>query len=69
MTPSPCKHICQLDRKDICVGCGRTRAEIGGWMAMNDAEKAMTCARATARLRGLAGAEDAHNATVRRAAR
>lgn len=30
--PSPCLSVCYLDRtRDQCVGCFRTRAEIGEW--------------------------------------
>jgi uncharacterized protein len=37
---SPCVKICVLDPKlHICVGCGRTMAEIGGWLRMSDAER------------------------------
>ena len=38
---SPCVNICQLDpAADTCTGCGRTRAEIGGWMGMSADERA-----------------------------
>ncbi|MBM3552020.1 MAG: DUF1289 domain-containing protein [Alphaproteobacteria bacterium] len=40
MIDSPCVKICELDRDDVCVGCGRTRAEIAGWTSMSDAQKA-----------------------------
>lgn len=40
MVDSPCVKICELDRNDVCVGCGRTRAEIAGWTAMSEAQKA-----------------------------
>ncbi len=40
MTESPCVKICELDRDDVCVGCGRTRAEIGGWTSMSEPQKA-----------------------------
>ena len=37
---SPCNGICQLSGADVCVGCGRTRYEIGGWGLMsNDAKR------------------------------
>lgn len=29
--PSPCRQICQLDDHDVCIGCARTRNEIGEW--------------------------------------
>jgi len=38
---SPCVNICTLDAAgDICLGCGRNRQEIGGWMMMSDNERA-----------------------------
>jgi predicted Fe-S protein YdhL (DUF1289 family) len=37
---SPCIKICELNRDDVCVGCGRTRAEIAGWMSMSESQKA-----------------------------
>ncbi|CCJ08773.1 DUF1289 domain-containing protein [Methylocystis sp. SC2] len=40
MVDSPCIKICELDQDGVCVGCGRTRAEIAGWMSMSDAQKA-----------------------------
>ncbi len=45
---SPCVNICQLDAKsESCLGCGRTRAEIGGWMLMSAEERAAIMARLT----------------------
>lgn len=29
--PSPCRQICQLDAHELCIGCARTRHEIGEW--------------------------------------
>ncbi|WCT75154.1 DUF1289 domain-containing protein [Sphingomonas naphthae] len=37
--PSPCIRICTLDAADECLGCGRTLAEITGWLAATDAER------------------------------
>jgi hypothetical protein len=43
---SPCVNICQLDaRGETCLGCGRTRAEIGGWMTMTPQQRAAVMAR------------------------
>lgn len=37
---TPCKNICQLDRvRGLCIGCGRTLAEIASWRDMTDAER------------------------------
>jgi len=49
MVDSPCIKICELDQDDMCVGCGRTRAEIAGWMSMSDAQKAKVSALAERR--------------------
>jgi predicted Fe-S protein YdhL (DUF1289 family) len=39
--PSPCLSVCYLDReKDHCVGCFRTRAEIGEWSRADDVRRA-----------------------------
>ena len=42
---SPCNEVCRLDRRDVCVGCGRTRDEIARWTQMTDLEKAAVLAR------------------------
>jgi hypothetical protein len=32
---TPCIKICVVDPETgFCIGCGRTREEIGGWLAM-----------------------------------
>jgi len=37
---SPCVRLCTLDPDDnVCVGCGRTLAEIGQWMRYSEAER------------------------------
>ena len=37
---TPCIKVCVIDPETgFCVGCGRTRGEIGGWLAMNSAER------------------------------
>lgn len=33
---SPCIRNCTLDDRDICLGCGRTLAEIGAWGRASD---------------------------------
>ncbi len=51
---SPCVKICVLDpKKRICVGCGRTMAEIGGWLRMSDAERVTVKRQLGDRLRAL----------------
>jgi len=37
--PSPCINVCSLDERGYCIGCLRTGAEIGRWMAMSPAEQ------------------------------
>ena len=33
---TPCIKICVVDAETgFCIGCGRTRGEIGGWLAMS----------------------------------
>ena len=37
---TPCIKICVVDPEtSFCIGCGRTRGEIGGWLAMSSAER------------------------------
>lgn len=38
--PSPCIAVCILDPEtELCRGCYRTLAEIGGWMTMSHAQR------------------------------
>jgi len=38
---TPCKNICMLDLQgQYCMGCYRTRQEVGDWMGMSDDERA-----------------------------
>ena len=38
--PSPCVGVCRMDAADRwCVGCLRSRDEIGDWGRMSDCEK------------------------------
>ena len=46
MTASPCVSVCRLDPATrICVGCGRTIAEIAAWPNMSDAERRAVMSR------------------------
>jgi predicted Fe-S protein YdhL (DUF1289 family) len=38
MVDSPCTSVCALE-DGLCVGCGRTMAEITSWQAMSDDER------------------------------
>ena len=38
---TPCVQVCVVDgASSLCLGCYRTLAEIAGWSAMTDAERA-----------------------------
>ena len=39
MVDSPCTNVCALE-DGLCVGCGRTVAEIASWQSMSDDERA-----------------------------
>ena len=46
MTASPCIGVCRLDpRTQICVGCGRTIAEIAAWPSLSAEERRAIVAR------------------------
>ncbi|WP_081687838.1 DUF1289 domain-containing protein [Rhizobium mesoamericanum] len=37
---TPCIHVCSIDPETgLCMGCGRTLAEIGGWISFCDEER------------------------------
>ena len=37
---TPCVKLCVVDPESgICIGCGRTRCEIAGWIAMAPSER------------------------------
>lgn len=36
---TPCIGVCSLDADEICHGCLRSLAEIGGWLQMSDVER------------------------------
>ncbi|WP_431283172.1 DUF1289 domain-containing protein [Humitalea sp. 24SJ18S-53] len=54
---SPCRKSCVL-RADgaLCLGCGRTLAEIGAWPTATEAEQAAIVAAARQRLQAMAAA-------------
>jgi uncharacterized protein len=48
---SPCNRVCTLDPDtDLCLGCGRSLAEIMAWTRMSDAERATVMADCGRRL-------------------
>jgi len=69
--PSPCIAVCVLDPEtELCRGCYRTLAEIGGWMMMNHVERLKVLAAVAERRRRLkAGEAEARRQAARRARR
>jgi predicted Fe-S protein YdhL (DUF1289 family) len=46
---SPCIRTCCLDDDDVCLGCGRSLAEIVSWGTASDDEKRAILARSSRR--------------------
>jgi predicted Fe-S protein YdhL (DUF1289 family) len=56
---SPCIRLCVIDAKSgLCAGCGRTLAEIGGWVSYSENERRAIMDALPARLTRMT-AEDA----------
>ena len=36
---SPCIDVCELDERNICIGCRRTLDEIAVWSKLNEQQK------------------------------
>jgi uncharacterized protein len=52
---SPCNKVCVVDpASSLCVGCGRTLAEIGGWIGFTPDERRRIMAELPDRLATLA---------------
>ncbi|MCJ2007939.1 DUF1289 domain-containing protein [Methylobacterium sp. HMF5984] len=50
---SPCTKVCVLDGPSgLCIGCGRTRDEIGLWGSLSEPQRRAIMAGLPARLRG-----------------
>ena len=47
---SPCRRQCCLDDQDVCLGCGRTLAEILAWGQADGARRRAICSAALMRL-------------------
>ena len=47
---SPCNRNCSLDEQDICIGCGRSLAEILNWQNATDQQRAEVLGLAKNRL-------------------
>jgi hypothetical protein len=55
---TPCIKTCVIDPvTGLCIGCGRTAAEIGGWIGMSPAERAAVMAGLPERLRAMTSRE------------
>ncbi len=55
MTASPCIGVCRLDpQTQVCVGCGRTIAEIAAWPSLGADERRAIVARLEASRRAQA---------------
>ena len=51
---TPCDKICTLDHASgLCLGCGRSLAEIASWTAISDGERARVMAELPHRLEAL----------------
>lgn len=38
---TPCRKVCAVDgQTGLCLGCGRTLKEIGGWSGLSHSERA-----------------------------
>lgn len=47
---TPCKKICMLDAQGrYCMGCYRTREEVGNWLTMSEDERAAVIDQLAAR--------------------
>ena len=56
---TPCVKVCVIDRAaGLCAGCGRTLAEIGGWLGFSEAERREIMAALPARLDAHLAARD-----------
>jgi hypothetical protein len=57
---SPCNDVCQLEWKSgLCLGCGRTGAEIAAWPRMTDEERDAITALLPARMDAMGMPADA----------
>jgi uncharacterized protein len=57
---SPCNKVCAVDPiSALCVGCGRTLAEIAGWLGLSAPERVRIMAELPRRLAAQHPAEPA----------
>lgn len=51
---SPCNKTCKIDlNSGLCVGCGRSRHEIGMWSSITSAERRRIMAELPERLKSI----------------
>ena len=51
---TPCIKICVIEPSlDICIGCGRTRREIGAWTGLPEPERLEIMKALPERIKGL----------------
>ena len=51
---TPCVKLCVVDPDSgFCIGCGRSRSEIAGWIAMSPAERRAVMAELDDRMASL----------------
>ena len=51
---TPCIKVCVIDATSgLCAGCGRTLAEIGGWLGLSDDQRRAVMATLPGRLEAL----------------
>ena len=51
---TPCVNVCVVDPDSgFCIGCGRTRSEIAGWIAMPAAERREVMAGLSSRVEAM----------------
>ncbi len=62
---SPCIGVCQLDGQDMCIGCLRSKAEIGAWSYYDETEKLAVLNILKQRRRAM-GRTSAHDSKQRR---
>ena len=48
--PSPCRDICRLDNALVCIGCGRSAAEIQEWPRASNGRRLQIRAAARERI-------------------
>jgi uncharacterized protein len=53
---TPCNRVCALHPvSGLCLGCGRSVAEIAGWLGFDDEERAAIMVRLPVRLAAMTG--------------